>query len=48
MVERKDFLANPKLQYHASQWGEHDYSAHHKKNLDYHEYPRLTYFTDEH
>ena len=27
MVERKAFLANPKHQYCASQWGEHDCST---------------------
>ena len=27
MVERKDFLANPKYQYHVSQWKEYVYSA---------------------
>ena len=41
MVETKDFLANPKPQYHVSQWREHDCSAHNKKNRDYYEYPRL-------
>ena len=31
MAEIKVFPANPKHQYHASQWGEHDWSAHNKK-----------------
>ena len=48
MVERKAFLANPKLKYHASQRGEHDCSACNKKNRDYYEYPSLSYFIDEH
>ena len=48
MVERKALLANPKHQYHASQWGEHDCGAHNKENTDYHEHPSLTYFTEEH
>ena len=47
MVERKSLLTNPKRQYHASQWGEHDCSAHSKKNGDYYEYPSLTHFTDK-
>ena len=38
MVEKKAFLVNPKHQYHASQSGEHDYSAHSKKKGDYYEY----------
>ena len=48
MVERKAFSTNSKLQYHVSQYGDHDCSAHNKKNGDYYEYPRLSYFTDEH
>ena len=28
--------------------GEHDCSAHNKKNVDYYEYPSVTHFTDEH
>ena len=47
MVERKDFLVNPKLQYHVSQCGEHDCGAHNKKNGDYCEYPSLSHFMDE-
>ena len=48
MVESKAFPVNPNHQYHVSQWGEHDCSAHSEKNGDYYEYPSLTYFTDEH
>ena len=48
MVEREAFLANLKHQYHASQKGEHDCSAHNKKNRDYYDYPSLSYFPDEH
>ena len=48
MVKRKAFLTNPKQQYHVSKWGEHDCSAHNKKNEDYNEYPSLSQFTDEH
>ena len=48
MVERKAFLANLKQQYHVSQRGEHDCSAHNEKNGDYYEYPSLTHLTDEH
>ena len=48
MVERKAFLANPKHQYHVSQRGEHDCSAHNKNNGDYNECPSLSHFTDEH
>ena len=47
-MERKAFFANPKDQYHVSQYGEHDCSAHKKKNIDYYEYPSLTHFTDKH
>ena len=47
MVEGKAFAANPKHQYHVSQWGEHDCSAHNKKNGDYFEYLSFSYFTDE-
>ena len=48
MVEIKAFHENAKHQYHASQWGEHDCSAHNEKNGDYNEYPSLSHFTDEH
>ena len=47
MVENKAFLANPKHQYGASQWGEHDCGAHNKKTGDYYEYPSLSNFTNE-
>ena len=39
MTERKAFVANPKLQYHASQWEDQDCSANNKKNDDYYGYP---------
>ena len=48
MVERKAFLANPKHQYRVSQYGEHDFSAHSKKNDDYYAYQSFTHFLDEH
>ena len=48
MVERKAFLANPKNQYHVSQCGEYDCSAHNKTNVDYYEYPSLTRFIEGH
>ena len=48
MVERKAFRANPKHQYHLSQFGEHYCGAHNEKNRDYIEYPSLSHFTDEH
>ena len=44
MVERKAFLANPKLQYHVSQCGERDCSANNKKNREFYEYPCLSHF----
>ena len=47
-MERKAFLANPKHQYHLSQRGELDCSAHIKKNVDCYEYQSLTHSTDEH
>ena len=47
MVEKKAFLANTKHQDHVSQCGEHDSSAHNRKNGDYYEYPCLSYFVDE-
>ena len=47
MVERKAFLADPKHQHCVSQFGEHDCSAHNKKNEDYFKYPSLTHFMDE-
>ena len=48
MAERKAFLANPKDHHRLSQQGEHDYSAHSKKNEGYYEYPSLSHFTNEH
>ena len=47
-MEIKAFLANPRHQYRVSQLGEHDYSAHNKKNEDYYKHPSLSNFTDEH
>ena len=44
---KKAFLANPKHQYHVSQCGEHDCSAHNEKNGDYNEYPSLSHFTNQ-
>ena len=41
MVERKDFLANPKHQDRAPQCEEHDCSANNKHNGDYYEYISL-------
>ena len=48
MVERKDFIANPKHQYRASQSREHDCYAHNEKNRDYNEYPSFSHFMDGH
>ena len=48
MVERKAFLSNPKHQYHVSKQGEHDCSAHNKKNGDYYENPSLSHITNQH
>ena len=48
MAKRKSFPTNLKHQYSVSQCGEHDYSAHKKKNEDYYEYASLSHFTDEH
>ena len=48
MVERKTFPANTKHQYYVSQSGEHDCSAHNKKNGDCYEYPSLSHFKDKH
>ena len=47
MVERKAFLTNPKHQYCVSQYGEHDCSAHNKKNRDYYKYPSLSHVTNK-
>ena len=48
MVQRKAFLANPKLQYRVSHYGEHDCNANNKGNADGYENTSLSYFTDEH
>ena len=45
--EKKTFPLNPKHQYDISLWGEHDCSAHNKKNVDYYEYPSFSHFMDE-
>ena len=45
MVERKAFFANPKYQYHVSQYGECGCSAHGGKNGHYNGYPSLSHFT---
>ena len=37
------FLANPMLQYRASQSGEHDYSAYNKRKRDSYRYPSLSH-----
>ena len=47
MVEREASLANPKHDYLVSQQGEHDCSAHNKKNEDYYENPSMFYLTDK-
>ena len=47
MLDRKGFLANPKLQYHVLQRKKHDCSAHKKKNGDYYDYASLTHFMDK-
>ena len=47
MMEGKAFPTNSKYQYHVSQWGKHDCSAHNKKNGDNYEYPSLPHFTDK-
>ena len=44
---KKAFLANQKHQYRVSPHGEHDCSAHNKKNGDYYRYPSLSHFRDE-
>ena len=38
---KKALHANPKHQYHISQYGEHDCHPNNKKNGDYYEYPSL-------
>ena len=47
MVEKKDFLENPRHQYHVPQCGEHGCGANNKKNEDYYEHQSLSLFTDE-
>ena len=44
--KEKAFLANPKHQYHTSWCGEHDGSAHDKKNGDCYMYQSLSQFID--
>ena len=48
MMEIKAFLANPKHQYRASKWGEHDCIAYNRKDRDFYEYQSLSHFMDEH
>ena len=48
IVGRKAFFAKSKHQYRASKWGEHDYSAHDKRNGDYYDYPSLSHLMDNH
>ena len=43
MVERKACLANPKHQYHVSQYEEQDCSANEKKNGEYYDHPCLSH-----
>ena len=45
--EKKAFLANPKHQCHASQWGEYDCSKHNKKNIDYYKHLSLTHVMNQ-
>ena len=47
MMGKKAFPANLKHENYVSQWGEHGYSAHNKKNGDYFEHPSLSYFMNE-
>ena len=47
MLERKDFLLNPKHQDRVSHCEEQDCSANNKKNGDYYEYTSLPHFTKE-
>ena len=46
-LERKAFVANPKHQYHVSQWGEQVYGAHSQKNEDYYDNPSLSHSMNE-
>ena len=47
MVERKDFLVNPKHHHRGFQHGEHDCIANGNKNEDSNEGPSLSHFTYE-
>ena len=44
---KKAFLADPKHQYHVSQYGEQYCCANNKKNGDYYEYPSLSPFSNK-
>ena len=48
MVKRNAFPVNLEHQYRVFERGEHDCSAHNKKNIDYYEYPSMTHFLDKH
>ena len=43
----KNASPNPKHQYRASHYGEHDCNANNKKNGDCYGYPTLSHFMDE-
>ena len=47
MLERKAFPVNLNLRHRVSKYGEHDYSAHNKKDGDYYEFASLSHFMDE-
>ena len=47
-MKERAFVASPKHQYHVSQCGERDSTAHNEKNEDHYEYSSLFYFTDKH
>ena len=44
---KKVFPTNPKHQYHVPHRGEHDCSAHNKKNVDYNDNPGLTHLMEK-
>ena len=44
---KKPFTANLRLQYRASQCGEHDCCANNRKNGDYYMHPCLSHLTDK-
>ena len=44
----KSFSCKSKALISLSQWGEHDCSAHNKKNGYYYEHPSLSHFMDKH